>query len=191
MYPYPSLLAAQGINGAVPSWTWNPADKDAGAALSNSNRTLTVASSEVAARGTVSNGSATAKYTEFVIQVAGAGIAIGCSSASETTAGAVGATAFGTGYRSNGNVVHNGSVIATLATYAVGDIIGISFLPDTVNGLWVFKNGISLNGNPAALTGGYPTTNASLFAAASAASGGQVAIPSFLTYGPPTGAGVL
>lgn len=120
--------------------TWNPSDKQANVTLSNGNMTAysTGVGSHYSVRATNPKwwGGLYAECT--VDSVYNNGIGIGILLAADTLNGQVGATAGGWAYLPSGSLYHGGSLGASLATYTLGDVIGIAKLGTK---LWFRKNG--------------------------------------------------
>lgn len=60
-------------------------------------------------------------------------------------------------YRSDGIIYNNGAQTTGLPTFGPADTIGVA-IDCGANRVWFLKNGASINGDPAAGTGGYPLT---------------------------------
>ena len=138
--------------------TWNPADKAAGATLSNGNLTVVGTESNGAARSVfgASSGKWYWEYTSTGDRYPLCGVA----RATATISDYPGADSDGWGWYSQGPTKHNGSVAAYGSTWTSGQVVGVAM--DLDNGtLEFFKGGVSmgvaftnLSGTIYAMTGG-------------------------------------
>lgn len=165
-FPIPSGFAGWGL--AV---TWNPADKNANVILLNGDISATVVGATDCAQRATSGLSAGKLYFEVTLSVAAAGV-VGIMTAAGSIANGdfVGETAGGYGYATGGGLyAGSGSPFATVATYTVGDVIGVAV--DFTNlKIWWSKNGVWQNGDPATNTSGRAISAGTYFPAASEAS---------------------
>lgn len=148
--------------------TWNPSDKSTNVTLSNGN--LTATGSEASgiyfwSRSTTSKNSGK-HYLESTVGSFGGGAPSGGFAAALGTAlvgsnlnDYLGQAANTSAYYDDGSVYVNNAVVATLAAYVNGDVIGLALDLDAGKG-WYSKNGVFASGNPAAGTGAHFTFTA-------------------------------
>lgn len=161
--------------------TWNPADKGANVSLSNGNLTaLNVAGSNELVRSTL--GKSTGKWY-WELTVGAVRQDLGVANASESLTTFTGASANSTGYNSSGSIFRNSSVLASVAAYAPGDVIGIA-LDMTAGTVAFYKNNVlqytatGLTGTMYAAGGGTSSSPSSVTANFGATA---------LVYSPPAG----
>ena len=132
------------LAGAVPVAyaTWNASDKSANCTLSGGNLTAAVTTPNLGgARATI--GKSSGKWY-WEVQVGLSPVSSSYYALGLTASGGFnpGQAAGSVGYQSSGGMLQGGSVVATGATYAAGDVIGFAF-DATAGTLQVFKNNAS------------------------------------------------
>lgn len=191
MFPFPNAQMAAGGYGA-PAWTWNPADAASGVVLSNNDRSMRTSGSAGAVRGTISKASG-AWYFEVVVDDGTPASVLGIAAAGMNLVPAPGQDAFAWGWQGfNGQVWTNGGSVASYATFATGDRIGVAF-DRTALKLWLAKNGVWQSGNPNTAAGGLTITAQTYFPVAYSGTGATPTFtaPRSLLYPPPSGFGML
>jgi hypothetical protein len=172
--------------------TWNPSDMTSAITLSNGNLTLTTtATANQGIRGTLSRSSG--KFYFEYTQLAVATISVGIADATHAFTAGLGLDNVSSGYSTSGVIYYATSSSVVVATYTVGDVIGVAV--DITNRLIYYaKNGIWQNGaNPSSGTGGLNyVTAAAVFPAwgmlaASVGSGTLNVGAKAFSYTPPTG----
>ena len=148
-----AVVCSLGRGGAAASaaTTWNPADKDAGAVLSNGNLKLTGDGTAdwSAARGT--SGKSSGKWYFEVVQNAaggaGGGPGAGIADSTANLSTYLGQDAASAGYFYNGFYGTSNSYTGG-PTLAVNDVLGIA-VDIGARKVWFSKNGAYQNGDPA------------------------------------------
>ena len=144
--------------------TFDPNNKGASVTLSGSNLIATVSSGTGSVRGT--NRVSGLTYFEMVIGATLSGSArVGLCNPSFVFTGLLGVDANGVGYDSGGTVKINNATVATIATYAAGNNIGVAVDPlreliwFRVNG-GNWNNDVIANQNPVGAVGGISISSA-------------------------------
>lgn len=137
--------------------TWNPNDKASSVALTGGNLVATFNSTVAGVRATTSKSSGDYYFEATPTNSLSGGGAIGVGNSAATLAGQLGSDANGYGVTPNGNVWYNGHVIAVVAPYALGSVVGIA-VAAFAQLMWV-RTGLLpwnniLSANPSTLTGG-------------------------------------
>lgn len=104
--------------------TWNPDDKGAAMTLSNGNLTAVVSGGQAAVRATQAK-SAGRWYWESTLNLSGTG-RIGIASATFSITNVPGEDPYSWVVKGNGAAVTNGSTVFTLASFNIGDILGLA-----------------------------------------------------------------
>ena len=141
---------AGGAPAETPS-TWNPADKDAAYTLSGGNliATRALGGAQASLRSTQSRTGK--RYCEQVVNLNAGDSSPSFANATASLSAYLGIDTNGVGiYGANGQVLYNGvSLLNTGSPIAVGEVIGWAYdIPGAL--LWVYRNGVLQNGNPAA-----------------------------------------
>lgn len=174
MFPFSSPMV--GGVGRTRFTTWDPGQHTAGLTLTNGNLTANASGAGGSNVRTTTSLASGVRVIRFVWALASRGVGIAISSWSAiSTAFFLGDGSESVGYQAaTGQIRVNGSVLATVATAAVGDLIDVAF--DATNKvIWVRVNGGNWNNNgaanPATNTGGISLAtfvgSAPYFAAAS------------------------
>jgi hypothetical protein len=167
-----SLLGAG--KAGLSTTTFNPSDKRSTVTLSNGNLTMATSGGTGGVRSIASH--STGKYYFEATRIATFGDTVGIATSSWTEQFTIGSSAGSGewGYRSDGSINNNGAIIATYATYAVNDVIGVAVDITNLRVYWR-KNGTWQNSaDPVAGTGGNTITSGlTWFAAAMAGSAGN------------------
>lgn len=145
--------------------TWNSADKDADVALSNGDLTITVSNGGFA-RSVLPCTSGSWAWQITVATATGRPVA-GMSNSSSAF-GLLGGDSNSIGYDSSGQVIKNSSVLTTVATYTVGDVVKVIYDADNAT-IAFYKNGTLVY-----TATGSNVPSGTLYAAAGSNSGGAV-----------------
>jgi len=157
-----------GVGGTT---TWNPSDKGAGVDLSAADLVMTVdgATANIV-RSTTSNATgADKKYAELTAR-GSADLRIGMATDAASLSQMLGANISGIGYGTDGALVAGGGTVASYSPYGLGDVIGIANAAGAKK-IWWSLNGVWLNGDPSAGTGGYEYSAFVAYLSAGAANG--------------------
>ena len=139
---------------------WNPSDKSAGFALSNSNRTVTQASGSgpQGVRAVTGRDETTKRYFAVTLgPIAGGDVAVCVANSSASFASYPGGSDVNsTAWYSSGAVYALGAGPVSTPTFAEGDTVGVVVLRGSgFSVCWFLKNGTSISGDPIAETGGF------------------------------------
>lgn len=139
------------LASGVPTTTWDPVNIASGIALSGGNLIATRAGGGRAHTRSLASHSSGKYYMEVTATSASSGFdAVGVLNGSETFARYIGEGGNNSlGYWSDASVYRNGSVVATLATWATGDVISMA-VDVGASRIWFRKNAGNWNNNPAA-----------------------------------------
>lgn len=177
--------------------TWDPTAKNANATLSNGNRTVTsAAATHSAGRATTAVGAGEKRYWETPIDETGGGdgdhnIGVGVVSASQTYGNDayLGSQTHGIGRYNTGNVFRNGEVIATVGTFAKGNVMRHALTGHNRYWTAVGAGAWEPSGDPAAGTGGIDVSGmGDLYPAYNARNNGQGTLDATaFAHTPPSG----
>ena len=128
-----------GSGGVSHITTWNPADKDAGVTLSGGNLVADSVNPNVGSVRSVVSVSSGTWFFEITVTAAVATPFIGMANASANMALFCGSDNNAIGYES-GSIIKNGFILASVATFTTGDVIGVLYNA-TLNTITWYKNG--------------------------------------------------
>jgi len=112
------------VLGVVATTTWNPSDKGVGVTLSGGNLEVTSSVNDKGVRA-IASASSGLKYYEALITVGVTSMQVGLANSSYPLTNWLGDSTNSVGYSAAGPVYRDG-VIATIATYTIGDTICIA-----------------------------------------------------------------
>ncbi|MFT4115418.1 SPRY domain-containing protein [Bradyrhizobium sp.] len=179
-----------------PSTSFDPAHTSANLTLSDGNTVEVAVAPGGWTRALASKSSGLWYFSATILADTANQSGVGLMNASELAGNYIGQTNNSIGYYPGGDVYLNGAAVASIGSYAVGDVIGVA-MNRTTNKVWFRKNGNGWNGgtlasqNPATGTGGISISNISgaLFpAVVSGANNGSIsAFKTPYLFGPPQG----
>lgn len=158
-----NLRTLYDIGGAVYTvavTTWNPSDLNPEVVLTGGDLIATFDGTGIGGvRATTSKNAGDFYFEAIATGVLAGGGAIGVASSAATLNNYLGSDANGYGITPNGNVWHNGAVVAVVSPYALGQVVGIALAAAAQLmwqrvGLGLWNN--NLAANPSTLTGGIP-----------------------------------
>ncbi len=116
--------------------TWNPADKNADAVLTNGNLTVTAAASDGIVRANISK-----LADKWQWELKPGGFATGIADGSTPLSGFPGSSASSAGYLSNGSIWSGGSNVASVAPFTASDTITVA-VDVTARTVAFYKEGV-------------------------------------------------
>lgn len=164
-----------GLDAGFLDWdaatTWNPADKSADVTLSGGNLVMTSAVTHRAARAIT--GRSAGKYHFDAVCSGSVGWSVGVGKATAGLGTYVGGDADSYSYYYTGDYRNSGSSSGAPPAYGAGDRIGVD-VDLGAHKVWFSKNGVAVNGDPIAGTGGMTISAGTYYPMVSLGAGGFV-----------------